>query len=161
MLTQSTEHHRWLAQIAGEWACDIACDMGSDESKGQSTFRETVRTLGDLWVVGEAEGEVPDGQGGTMRMKSVVTLGYDPAQGRYIGNFITNCMAHQFQYNGTRQGNILTLDTKGPDMADPTKLVDYQDIVEIINPDKRLLCSQMKTDDGIWFEFMRATYTRV
>ncbi len=161
MQPQPNEHHQWLKQIVGNWTCKASCDCGPDQPKLESEVKETVRMLGDLWVVGEGQGTVPDGQGGTMTMQSIIIIGYDPAQDRYVGSFNANCMTHQFHYNGTRTGNTLTLDTRGPHWEDGSKLVDYQDIVELVSPNERRLRSQMKGDDGNWVEFMLATYKRV
>ena len=65
---------------------------------------ETVRTLGDAWVLCYGEGEWPDGGIG----KTVMTLGYDPAKQRFVGSFIGSMMANLWVYDGqldaSRQG---------------------------------------------------------
>ncbi len=107
----------------------------------------------------EAQGEMPGG--GVAH--SVMTLGYDPQQQRFTGTFIASMMTHLWVYSGALDATrrVLTLDTEGPDMADPTKLVKFQDIIELTNADQRVMRSQALGDDGQWRQFMTARYTRV
>jgi len=56
----------------------------------KSTGRETVRAIGDLWVVAEGAGETAE----YGLMNSVMTLGYDPAKEAFTGTFISSMMAH-------------------------------------------------------------------
>jgi len=42
--------------LVGEWDFTSECVMGPDGQKARSTGREKVRALGELWVVGEMEG---------------------------------------------------------------------------------------------------------
>jgi hypothetical protein len=55
---------------------------------------------------------------------------------------------------------VLTLDTVGPDFADPKKLVNYQDIYELASDDHRVLTSRAMGEDGAWHTFMTAHYRR-
>jgi len=54
----------------------------------------------------------------------------------------------------------LPLNCTGPSMSDPTKTAHYQDVIEIIDDDHRILRSQMVDDDGVSHVFMEARYTR-
>jgi len=113
--------------------------------------------LGDLWMVGESTGDLPGG--GTMT--AVITLGYDPARGRFVGSWVGSPMANMFVYEGTLDADrrALTLDTTGPDFADPAKTARYRDIIEIVSGSERLLRSERHAD-GRWHEMMRARYRR-
>lgn len=158
MFTEPNDHHRWLQRFLGEWTFESSCDAGPDTEPMTSKGRETITAYSDLWIVADAEGDLPGGAGS---MTWRLTLGFNPATDRYTGSWIGSPVAHMFVYDGAREGDAIVLDTKGPDMADPTKLADYQDIYELLADDKRALRSRMKGDDGNWIEFMRAEYTRV
>jgi hypothetical protein len=156
-----TEHH-WLQKLVGEWTYESGCDMGPDQP---STFagRETVRSVGGLWVVCESQVEVPGGGTGT----NVMTLGYDPAKGRFVGTFISSMMTHLWVYDGELDaaGKVLTLDAEGPSFTpDGTPgggTAKYKDAIELVSDDHRVLTSRMLTPDGAWVQFMTATYRRV
>jgi hypothetical protein len=87
--------------------------MGPDQPPVKTTGSQTVRMLGNLWMIGEGEGECPDG---TMA-KSIITLGYDPEKQRFVGTFIASMMTHLWPYEGTLQGDVLTLDSEGPSFS--------------------------------------------
>ncbi len=157
MFTEQNDHHRWLRRMIGDWEFESCCDGGPGGEPMKSTGTERVSAFGDLWVVGDGEGEIPGG--GSMRMR--ITIGFDPAKDRYVGTWMGSPMGSMFVYEGTRQGDVLTLDTTGPCMTDPGKTAHYQDIVELHGDDRRVLRSRMKGDDGGWIEFMRGEYRRV
>jgi hypothetical protein len=100
-------------------------------------------------------GETPDGK----PSKSVITLGYDPAKKKFVGTFIASMMTHLWPYEGTLQGDVLTLDSEGPSMKGDG-MQKYQDIVEIKDADTYVLSSQIVGDDGAWTKFMSMTFTR-
>jgi len=112
--------------------------------------------LGGLWAVCDGTGEMPGGGTGY----TIMTLGYDPARGRFVGSFIGSMMTHFWLYDGELSGNVLTLDAEGPSFTDPTKMAKYQDIIEIISDDHRTLSSQVLGEDGAWTKFMTAHYRR-
>ncbi|QOJ00123.1 MAG: DUF1579 domain-containing protein [Phycisphaeraceae bacterium] len=157
MNCEPTPHHRWLHQLVGAWSFENECVMGPSGETMKSTGREVVRAVGDLWVVGELTGAMPDGSS----MTGIMTVGYDPARSKYVGSWIGSPMTHMFVYEGTRDGNTLTLDTTGPSFTDPNATARYQDVVEIVSPDLRRLYSQAQGPDGSWVRFMNATFTRV
>jgi hypothetical protein len=157
MQAEPQAEHQWLTQMVGEWAGEFTCNMGPDQPPMKSTSVEMVRSLGGLWTVAEADGTMPDG--GTM--KSLMTLGYDPTQQRFVGTFVASMMTHMWVYNGTLDAakKVLTLDTIGPNFSGDG-MVKYQDILEIIDADHRTLKSQLIGPDGKWMQFMSGTYTR-
>lgn len=159
MQCEPQDEHRWLTQLVGEWTYESECVMGPDGTTAKSTGREVVRAVGDLWVIGEMQGEMPGGGA----MTGIITLGFDPGRGRFVGSWIGSPMTMMFVYDGTRDasGKVLTLDTTGPSFADPTKTARYQDIVEIRSPNERRLMSQALGEDGAWHQFMTAIYRRV
>lgn len=156
MNAEPQKEHQWLNKLVGDWAYEGECDMGPDQPPMTTTGVETVRSLGGLWTIGEGENQMPEGGVG----KSVMTLGYDPRSGHYVGTFIASMMTHLWVYHGgTLEGNALRLDAEGPSFnGDGT--AKYRDIIEFLDDDTRTLTSQAQTEDGQWRPFMTARYRR-
>ena len=150
--------HRWLHQLVGEWTFEGECNVGPDQPPMKQGGRETVRSLGGLWTVGEGAGEMPDGG----ICETIMTLGFDPQTKRFVGTFIVSVMTHMWFYKGTLDatGKILTLDTEGPTFAGDGTMAKYQDIITFIDDDHRTLSSRVWTADGQWLPFMKADYRR-
>ena len=152
------KEHEWLSKLCGEWTYEAECVMGPDQPSMKTSGSETVRSLGGLWTIGEGQGGTPDGQPGTM----IMTLGYDPKKQRFIGTFFASMMTHMWIYEGTLDADekVLTLDTEGPDFVDANKMTKYQDIMEVVSDDHRILRSQALGPNGEWISFMTAHYRR-
>jgi hypothetical protein len=150
------KEHLWLQKLNGDWSFEGECLMGPDQPPAKSTGTQSVRSLGGLWSIGEGEGKMPDGN----PMKSIITLGYDPDKQRFVGTFVASCMTHMWPYEGTLDGNVLTLDSEGPSFSGDGTTAKYQDIVEIVDDDHWILRSRMPGEDGKWIEFMTAHYRR-
>ncbi|MBC7967945.1 MAG: DUF1579 domain-containing protein [Fuerstia sp.] len=153
------KEHQWLHKLVGEWTFEGECSAGSDKPPMKNTGKETVRSLGGLWTIGEGEGEMPGG--GTCQ--SIMTLGYDPQLKQFVGTFIAGVMTHLWPYNGALDADekVLTLDSEGPSFADDGTMTKYQDIIEFLSDDHRTLSSQYLGPDGKWVPFMKAHYQRV
>lgn len=158
MHTEPTREHAWLKRFVGEWTYETQCPGKPGEPPMKMRGRESVRMIGELWVVGESRGEMPGGGA----MTSLMTLGYDPAKKKFVGTWIGSPMANLFVYEGQldASGRVLPLDTTGPSFTDPGKTVRYQDVVELHEDGRRLLWSQAMGDDGTWQKFMTAEYRR-
>ena len=150
------KEHLWLSKFVGDWSMEAECLMGLAQPPVKTTGTQTVRMLGNLWMVGEGEGECPDG---TMA-KSIITLGYAPEKQRFVGTFIASMMTHLWPYEGTLDGNVLTLDSEGPNFSGDGSTVKYQDVVEHVDDDHWILRSRMPGEDSKWVEFMTAHYRR-
>jgi hypothetical protein len=116
--------------------------------------------LGDVHIA-EGEGDMPGGNRGT----TILTLGYDTIQGKYVGTFIGSMMTYQWVYEGEldEDERVLILDTMGPDFTEQgigSKLVPYQDRMEFIDDDHRVLTSHRKGSDGRWQPFVEIHYYR-
>jgi hypothetical protein len=109
MQTEPTQEHRWLEQLVGEWTYESEMPGAPGELPAKYGGRETVRSIGGLWVVGEAQGDMPGGDTATM----LITLGYDPTKRRYIGTFVGSMMPTFWIYEGQvdASGRALVLDT--------------------------------------------------
>jgi hypothetical protein len=151
------EHH-WLQKLVGEWSYEHECDSGPDKPREKLTGTERVRSLGGLWVLAEGTGQMPGGGAA----QTLMTLGYDPEKKRFVGTWVGSMMTYLWVYDGELDaaGRILTLNSEGPDWNNPGKTARYQDIIEIMSDDHRILRSQTPTQDGKWQQFLEAHYRR-
>jgi hypothetical protein len=152
------QQHEWLLKLVGEWRyeADVPAQAGLSPSKVVGT--ETVRSLGDLWILAEGQGEMPGGGPAT----TLMTLGYDPAKGRFVGTWIGSMMAYLWVYDGELDpaGKLLTLKTEGPSMDGDGTMAQYLDSIEFKGDDHRVLTARVKGKDGQWKQFMTMDYRR-
>jgi hypothetical protein len=155
MQASPEEQHRWLQKLIGEWTYET--DASAPASQ-KASGTERVRQLGELWVLAEGEGEMPGGTAAT----TLMTLGYDPAKDRFVGTWIGSMMTHLWVYDGELDpaGRVLTLNSEGPSMTGDGSLTKYQDIVELISDDHRVLTSRAQATDGGWQQLMMVHYRR-
>jgi hypothetical protein len=158
MNTEPQNEHKWLQKLVGEWTYESECSMGSDKPPEKFKGSESVRSLGDLWVLCEGRGEMPGGG----RATTLMTLGYDPQKQRYVGTWVGSMMTHLWVYDGylDPEEKVLMLNAEGPSWAEEGKLAKYKDVIEIQSEDHRVLRSHMLGDDGQWHQFMTAHYRR-
>ena len=150
-----TDEHAWLRQLVGEWRSEMPGPNGGSNLSGT----ETVRMLGDIWLLAEGRGQMPDGS----PSESQMLLGYDPAQRCFLGSWVGSMMNHLWLYRGgtlDASRRTLALPSEGPSFDVPSKLVQYRDEIEIVSADERLLHGNALGDDGRWVRFMTARYLR-
>jgi len=152
------KEHQWLQRMVGAWEIETECVMAPGEPPVTTKSIEQVKPIGDLWVLGEGEGETPCNAHAVSR----ITLGFDPQKNRFVGTFIASLMPNLWLYDGTldANGQVLTLDSEGPSFAGDGTLAKYQDIVEWVSDDHRIMKSQVLGADGTWNHFMTANYRR-
>jgi hypothetical protein len=150
---QPEEDHRWLEQLVGKWAYE---GEATDQS-GKATGTETVRSLGGLWFVAEGLGDMGDGA----QAQTMMTLGYNPESGRYLGTWVGSMMTHLWVYDGELDAakRVLTLNCEGPSMSGDGTMVPYRDVIEVIDSDHRTLKAYVK-ENGDWRHFMTTHYYR-
>ncbi len=97
---------------------------------------------------------MPDGGTAT----TLMTLGYDPQKQRYVGTFCGSMLTHLWVYDGEldEAGRVLTLHTEGPDLSAGGTLRPYEDVIELMDDDHRLLTSHMLGEDGTWQQLITA-----
>jgi hypothetical protein len=146
--------HLWLQHLIGEWT--IEAESGPGQPKVTGT--ETVRPLGDIWVLAEGsfqvEGREPD--------RSLMTLGFDSEKMRFVGTWIGSMLAFLWVYEGqlSGDGTTLNLDCTGPSMRGDGRMLPYRDVIELKGEDERLLRGLVQEDDGSWRQFMVTRYKR-
>jgi hypothetical protein len=155
---KAIEQHHWLAQLLGEWTMECEGEPGPDQPAFKSSGTETVRALGDLWIVAEGQSSMPDGAPAQTRL----TLGYDPEKQAFVGNWVGSMMTHMWIYTGQLDAakRVLTLDTEGPSMGGEGSTARYQDVITMVDANTRTLHSQTLGPDGQWMRCMTATYRR-
>ena len=148
------KEHAWLKQLGGEWETESEAVMGPGAPPMRSKWTESVRTLGGFWSVAEMTSDMM----GTP-VVGVMTIGYDAKKKKYVGTWVCSMCDLLFQYEGTVDGNVLTLNTEGPHMV-TGKLVKMRDVIEIKDRDHKVLTSSMLGEDGKWMPFMTMTSRR-
>jgi len=143
--------HEWLHRFVGEWAFDSETPTPGENCAGV----QTVRSIGGLWIVGEGQGTMPDGSPSIM----VLTIGYNPKKGRYVGTWIGSMMTEFWVYDGERDGDTLSLYTEGP-AFEGEGTAKYKDVIEWIDDDHYRFSGHMQGPDGEWQKFMTSIYTR-
>jgi len=153
------KQHDWLQKFVGTWSYEGSCDAGPGQPPMVFTGTETVRSLGGFWIVGESTGSMPDGSAATM----ILTVGFHPRSGRFVGSWIGSMMDHLWVYDGHLDAaeRVLTLEAEGPAMGDPTKTAKYRDITEFVSADHRSFRAMMLGEDGTWTQLMSMQYRRV
>ena len=158
MNPEPQKEHRWLQRLVGEWVYESNASIGPDAPPEKCDGTESVRSLGELWVLCEGHAEMTGG----IRATTLMTLGYDPQKKRFIGTFIGSMMTHMWVYEGEldETEQVLTLNTVGPDFSNPGKMGNYKDVIDFKSDDDRVLSSHFQGEDGTWHGFMTANYRR-
>jgi hypothetical protein len=112
MNAKPQKQHEWLQKLIGEWTYETEVPAHGNQPASKTTGTESVRSLGGLWVLAEAQGKMPGGGQAT----SLTTLGYDTATKRFVGTWIGSMMAHLWIYDGELDPaeKVLTLSAEGP-----------------------------------------------
>ncbi|MGC4007409.1 MAG: DUF1579 domain-containing protein [Pirellulales bacterium] len=157
MFEKPTPQHQWLDKLVGSWTFENTCDMGSDQPAMKASGTAVGHSLGGLWTIIETDCLPSDGGA----WSSIMSLGYDPASGRYIGTFAVSMMSKMWHYDGSvdATGKTLVLDTEGPKF-DGSGMTKYQDLVEYVSDDHWILKSRILLDDGTWRPFMESHHRR-
>lgn len=155
-----TPQHDWLKALEGEWLCESESVEGAPQQAPCARGRETVRALGDLWVLLEGRSEL---EGGGV-MHTLMTLGFDPARGeggRFVGSWVGSVMSMQWVYDGELDaaGRVLSLYCEGPDFSG-SGTARYCDRIELISQDERSLTAHVQAPDGSWRPFMCVRFHR-
>ena len=149
-----TKEHEWLQRLVGRWTFEAEFRMAPDQPKVKSTGVWDFRPLGGFWVIADGEGTSPDG--GEVH-RSIMTIGFDPETGRYVGTFIASAMSKLWIYDGALEGeDRLVLAATGPSFTGEGEAL-YHDIYEV-GADGFRLISRVQGPGGEWTEFMAADY---
>lgn len=155
--TEPDANHEWLARLVGEWRTDYVCPTGPDSEPMRMEGTQTVHSVGDLWFVSEGVVEM-GGESSTNRL----TLGYDTRKEAFVGTWIDSLFTHLWIYTGSldAEREVLTLETEGPDMNDPSRDASYRETLEFEGPDRYVFTSSVQGADGEWTVLVRAESRR-
>lgn len=154
-LPMPPKENEWLKQLVGEWETELEMIVEPGKPPVKSKGTETTRSLGGFWIVSEMKSDclgVP--------VTGVMTVGYDPRTKKYVGTFVCSMCDWLIKYEGTLNGQVLTLECDGPNPTDPNKAVRMRDVIELKDQDTRTLTSSLLGEDGKWVTFMTATLKR-
>ncbi|MBW3596689.1 MAG: DUF1579 domain-containing protein [Planctomycetes bacterium] len=155
--TQPRAEHQWLQRLVGEWTSEAKAVIQPGEPPYTCEGTETVRAIGDHWIMAESKSEFMD-----VPVTGVLTLGYDPKKKKFVGTWIDSMMNHLWLYEGTldAEANLLTLETRGPSHGDPAKLANYREVLELKSDEHKVFTSSVQGDDGQWTTFVTVDYRR-
>jgi hypothetical protein len=155
--SEPAKRREWLKQLVGEW--DLQCKMyiQPDQPPAESAGTDSVRALGEHWVVAEAKSTMMGAP-----FNGILSLGYDPQEKRFHGTWIDSMGGHLWVYKGTLNdaGDTLTLETEGPCMQDLSKTARYKEIIQVTGKDSRTFTSNIETEDGKWTKILSIEYRR-
>jgi hypothetical protein len=148
----------FLQKLVGEWSVTSYAVMDPSQEPYRFEGKESARMLGQQWFVSEYKAEV-EGQ----TLHSILTIGYDPAQEKFVATYVNAMQTQLWSYEGTLndEGTMLTLKTEGPFMGDPNQTAEYRVVIERKDADQWTMGSQILVPgDGEWFEFLTFEYER-
>ena len=149
--------HVWLRKLVGNWTYEHPMPMPDGTTKVFAGV-ETFRAIGEYWVQGEAQGPGMDGG----QSVSLMTLGFDPKKGRFVGSWVGSMMPIIWVYDGALDpgGKILRLYADGPAFDGSDRTETYMDVIEFLDDDHRTLAGHTKNAEGVWTPFMTGHYRR-
>jgi hypothetical protein len=154
-MPQPTREHEWLQKFVGDWETEAEMFMepGKPPMKSQGSNRD--RMLGGFWLISE-------GGSDSMPFQFRLTLGYDPKKKKYVGTWTDSMTSYLWKYEGTVNpaGDILTLETEGPNPHAPDKTAKYREVTEFKSKDHRVFTSSCLGEDGKWNTFVTVTARR-
>lgn len=157
-MPKPTAEHEKLAQFAGEWTCDSTVNIPGVDEPMTCKGVEKSKLMGGFWYVAEGEADMMGD-----KMSSIITIGYDPKTKQYVGTFVCSAGDYLWEYTGQFDdtGKKLILETTGPAMTDPTAMVKYQEVLELVDENHKTFTSSVQGDDGKWQQIVSMKYERV
>jgi hypothetical protein len=156
---EATAEHAWLRQLVGVW--DVAADVTGEEAAGAPEMEmrlvEKVEALGDYWIVSQLSADF-----GGIPFRSRMTVGWDPAKGRFVATWVDTLSTYLWVYDGELDAarKTLTFEAVGPSPMDPAAATRFRDVTEFDGPDLRRNSSWIQGPDGEWSLLMRSIATR-
>lgn len=152
---EPTQQHKWLQKLVGNWRIEGEAIMAPGQPPSKYDATESVRQIGDVWVLAESSSPGSDGN----IAANLTTFGYDPAKQKFVGTFVSSMMTSLWVYEGDLQGDKLSFYVEGPSFSGNGTAM-YRDEYEFLSDDHRTLISYVQQEDGSWFKFMEAHYYR-
>jgi len=156
--TPETAAHEFLQKLVGVWETDWEVVMDPTQPPTKFKGTETVRAIGDRWIVSEIKSDMLGG----VPMTGILTLGHDPEKKKFVGTWIDSMSTYLWKYEGAldESGKILTLDTEGPSPMSPGKMAKFRERIELKSKDHRLFTSSLQGENGEWSTFVTVNTRR-
>ena len=157
MQVEVRAEHRWLEQMVGEWTFQMDAAMEPGGEPTRHTGRESVRSLGGVWVVAEGR------NGAGEEVDSIMTLGFDPDRGRCVGSFVSSMMPQLWLYDAELDpsSSKVVLNSRGPSAAGDGTIAGYRDTIEFVSRDHRVMTSSYQGAGGELKLMMTVDYRRM
>lgn len=154
---EPAKEYRLLKQMVGEWESEFEAIAGPGQPAEKSKGTETVRAIGQFWVVAENKASAMG-----VSFTGVLTVGYEAEKKKYVGTWIDSMNSRMVTYDGTLDdsGNVLTLHTEQANPMAGGKLSKFKDVLEIKSKDHKVLTSSVQGDDGKWVTYLTVNYRR-
>ena len=151
------KEHEWLQKFVGEWESEAEIQFSPDQPPVIGRGTESTRMIGGAWIIAQGASEMM----GTP-FESVLTLGYDPRKGKYVGTWVDSMSGYLWLYEGEvdETGTILSLDTEGPGPDNPDGLTRFKEVTVFKTPDHRVFTSSIQAEDGTWKTCLTVTSRR-
>jgi hypothetical protein len=157
MMPKPVAEHEWLKKLVGQWETTTECSIEPGKPPGKGSGTETVRGLGGFWVIAEGKAEMMGNP-----MQYIMTLGYDPKAGEYVGTWVDSMTGMLWKYTGSVDdtGRILALESEGGCPMNPGHVTKFRDVTEFKSDDHRTFSSSMLGEDGKWVTMARGEARR-
>ncbi len=152
--------HAFLHRMVGDWKMvSTTSDANYNADDPSQCFRETIRSIGGLWIVGDSRGRMPD----ESPMTAVMTLGFDPKKNQFVGSWVGSMMNNMWVYKGWLEpdGKTLVLEAAGPSFDGSGEMALYHDVITLHDDNHRTFASGARQPDGTFKEFMSSEFHRV
>jgi len=149
--------HEWLKALVGEWTTTWRLYMQPDQPPVESAGTDSVRAVGDYWVVAEARSTMMG-----VVFNGIMSLGYDDEREGFHGTWIDSFGGRLWVYRGTLNdaGDTLMLETEGPSPADPGAIVRYREAMRVTGPDSRTFTSTYEGEHDTWVKLVEVEFQR-
>ncbi|MGV1870510.1 DUF1579 domain-containing protein [Agrobacterium rosae] len=153
------KEHAFLERLVGEWVMISSTGYeGYDPDDAEQRFTESIKSVGGLWIVSDGRGKMPDGT----PMAAIITLGFDPAKGHYVGSWIGSMMTRLWVYKGWLEpdGKTLVLEAQGPKFDGSGEIATYHDVLTLHDDNSRTFSGSVLQPDGSFKQFMSSEFRR-
>src|SRR5262245_21381151 len=94
--TQPAKDQKWLKQLLGEWDIQLKMYMQPDQPPAESSGTDSVRALGDHWIIAEARTTMMGAA-----YNGILSLGYNQQKKQFNGTWVDSFGGQLWVYTGT------------------------------------------------------------
>ncbi len=154
-MPQPQPEHKFLERFVGDWTSKAEVQGEPGQPPMECQGEQECKMMGPFWIVCSSKGEAM-GQ----KVQSIMQLGYDAKKQKYVGTWSDSVTGYMWHYEGTVDGDTLTLLTEGPLMNDFNKMGKYREQIQFLSPDHYQFNSAVDNGAGEWNTIMIADYKK-